>query len=299
MKEKIVITGSNGLLGQKLVQLFVANNYDVIAMSKGKNRNSFTDGYEYINFNITNYDRLAVLFHRLKPHFIINSAALTNVDACELRKRECDEINLRAVEQLTEICKKENIHLIQISTDFVFDGKKGMYKETDKPNPINYYGLSKYKAEKAIRRANIEYTILRTILVYGIMDAPKKSNIVLWVKESLEANKEIKIVTDQYRMPTLTDDLAQACLSSVQKKAQGIYHISSNKLQSVYEIAQTIANTFSLNSNLILPITTDELRQRAKRPEKTGFIIDKALKELEFISASFEERLACFKKDVF
>jgi len=293
-KIKIIITGSNGLLGQKLVQLFVANDFEVFAFSKGQNRNTFIDGYEYYNVNITSFERVTKLIHKLRPHFIINAAAMTNVDICEFRKRECEEINFRAVENMIEACHRHKVHLIQISTDFVFDGEKGFYTEDDKPNPVNNYGLSKYKAEKALKRSKIEHTILRTILVFGLVDNANKSNVVLWVKDSLEKKTKIKVVTDQYRMPTLSDDLADACLLAVQQKATGIYHISTNELMSIHEIALHIADTFKLDKELIIPITTPELRQKATRPVKTGFKIDKAIEELGFIDASFKERLQVF-----
>ncbi len=295
---KIILTGSNGLLGQKLVSLFVTNHFDVFAFSRGKNRNLITNNYSYFNVNITNFNKVSTLIKKIKPHFIINAAAMTNVDACELRHRECDEINVNAVKNLVQVCKEINAHLLHISTDFIFDGTKNNYKENDCTNPVNYYGLSKLKSEKLIQKSTIDYTILRTILVYGVVANTTKGNIVSWVKNSLEAKKQIKVVTDQYRMPTLSDDLAQACLLAIQKRAIGIFHISSNELLNIYEIALQIATTFNLDKNLILPIRTEQLNQTATRPPKTGFNIDKAVHELGFKSASFKERLSVYKSQV-
>jgi len=294
-KIKVLITGSNGLLGQKVVSLFVTNNYDVIATSKGKNRNNNTNGYEYINANISNLDKIAKLIKNVAPDFIIHTAAMTNVDSCELRQHECKQINTKAVKNIATICKEQAIHLVHISTDFIFKGKKGFYTEKDKSNPINYYGETKKKSEKHIIKSGIDYTILRTIILYGINENSTRSNIVLWVKKSLEENKSISVVTDQYRMPTYVDDLAEACLLAVQKKAKGIYHISSNELLSIYEIALEVAKIFNLNADLIKPILTEKLNQKAERPKKTGFIIDKAVNELGIKSVSFKERLKDFK----
>jgi len=293
-KIKIIITGSNGLLGQKLVSLFVEHNFDVYAFSRGKNRNVITNNYNYFNVDITHSKKITQLVNRIKPNFIINAAAMTNVDTCELNPKECDEINVTAVNNLMLLCDKNNIHLVHISTDFIFDGKKGLYTETDKPKPINYYGLSKLKSEEIILKSNINYTILRTILVYEIVNNSNRTNILSWVKNSLENKQKINVVTDQYRTPTLADDLAKACLLAVQKKTIGIFHISSNELLSIYEIALQIANTFKLDKNLISPIETKQLNQTAKRPPKTGFIIDKAVDELGFKSTSFKERLLNF-----
>lgn len=295
---KILITGSNGLLGQKTVRLFVKNSFDVTATSIGKNRNSFIENYKYVPANITNFNNIYTLIKKLKPSFIIHTAAMTNVDNCELRKRECLEINSKAVKNIAEICDEFNIHLIHISTDFIFKGKKGFYKENDKANPVNYYGITKLKAEKHVIKYAPKYTILRTIILFGKVEQLSRSNIVLWVKNSLEDNKSISVVTDQFRMPTYVDDLAFACLQAVKKNATGIYHISSNTLLSIYEIAIQTADAFNLDKNLIKPILTEKLNQRAKRPKKTGFIIHKAVNELGLKSMSFKEQLAVFKKEI-
>jgi len=230
---------------------------------------------------------------------------MTNVDACELRRRECAEINVNAVRTLIECCELYQIHLIHISTDFIFDGEKGYYKENDKPKPVNYYGESKLLAEKILKRSKINFTILRTILVYGLVEDASRSNIVLWVKNTLENKKEIKVINDQFRMPTFVNDLAKACYLVVQKNNietkelnQQVYHISSNELISIYEIATQIADTFNLDKNLIKEITTKELNQRAERPMKTGFVINKAVEELGFESVSFKERLLFFKSQI-
>ncbi len=295
---KVLITGSNGLLGQKLVDLFVNNKFNVVATSKGDNRNPLKDNYKYVNVNITNFNAIYKLIKKVKPNFIIHAAAMTNVDACELRQRECKEVNAVAVKKIAKFCTEFDIHLIHISTDFIFEGKKGYYLETDKAKPVNYYGKTKLKAENHILKYTDKYTILRTIILYGLIKDSNRSNFVLWVKESLENNKSITIVTDQYRMPTYVNYLAEACLKAVRKEAIGIYHISSNTLLSVYEMALEIANVFNLDKTLIKPILTEQLNQKAERPKKTGFIIDKAVKDLSLKSVSFKEQLLLFKKEL-
>lgn len=298
-KNKVLITGSNGLLGQNLVNLFVANNFEVIATSKGSNRNPNTTNYDYLNANITNYDKVYKIIKKVKPDFIIHTAAMTNVDNCELRQRECKEVNAKAVKKIVTACEEFNIHLIHISTDFVFKGKKGFYSEEDIPNPVNFYGKMKLKSEKYIIQSTIDYTILRTIILYGFIENSSRSNFVLWVKNSLEQGKSINVVTDQFRMPTFVDDLAKACFTAVKNKTKGIYHISSNELLSIYEMAHIIAEVFELDKNLIQPILTEKLNQKAERPKKTGFIIDKAVADLELNSKSFKEQLINFKNQIY
>ena len=295
--KKIAITGSNGLLGQSLLSLFLKDreNYQVSGISQAENRSGRID-FEYHSVDMTNEELLRQCLLNLKPDYIINTAAMTNVDACEENQQACDAINVDAVRYLTLISEEINAHLIHLSTDFIFDGKKGFYKETDVPNPLSYYGLSKLKSEEIIIKSSIKHTILRTILVYGKVFSMTRSNIVLWVKEMLENNKEITIVEDQYRMPTFVNDLAIACKITVDKDATGVFHISSNQLLSVYEIAQQIAEVFCLNQCLIKPISTETLSQKALRPPKTGFDLSKTKKVLDFHPASFKEDLCLFKE---
>ncbi|MBU3011867.1 dTDP-4-dehydrorhamnose reductase [Polaribacter vadi] len=294
---KVIITGSNGLLGQSLLELLLQDkeNYEVFGFSRGKNRSGRED-FTYVSIDITNKENLKNTIREIKPDFIINTAAMTQVDACENDKNACDLLNIIVVKWLAEVSLKIKAHLVHLSTDFIFDGKKGYYKETDTPNPLSYYGMSKLKSEEVLLDSNINYTILRTILVYGKVFDMSRSNIVLWVISMLKQGKEITIVDDQFRMPTYVDDLALACKISMDKKAKGIYHISSNKLLSVFEIAQQIAEVFNLDKSLIKPITTLTLNQTAPRPAKTGFDLSKTNKGLEFYPKSFKEDLHRFKE---
>ena len=294
---KVTITGSNGLLGQSLLNLLLQEKekYQVFGLSRGKNRSGRED-FSYIDIDITDPIFLKKSIKEIKPNFIINTAAMTEVDVCESKKDACDLINVSVVNWLTQLSDELKIHLIHLSTDFVFDGVKGYYKETDIPNPLSYYGLSKVKAEELLIASKIDFTILRTILVYGKVFDMSRSNIVLWVKEMLSKGKEITIVDDQFRMPTYVTDLALACKISIDKKAKGIYHISSNKLLSVFEIVQEIATVFNLEKGLIKPISSSSLNQIGVRPSKTGFDLSKTNKELEFYPMSFKEGLLKFRE---
>ena len=293
---KVVITGSNGLLGQSLLKLLLLekDTYKIFGFSRGENR-SGRDDFSYVSIDITNEENLKETLLGIQPDFIINTAAMTQVDDCEGDKEACDLLNVTVVKWLSEISEDINAHLIHLSTDFIFDGIKGNYKETDTPNPLSYYGLSKLKSEEILINSKIDYTILRTILVFGKVYDMSRSNIVLWVKSMLEKGKEITIVDDQYRTPTYVEDLALACKISMDKKAIGIFNISSNELLSVYEIAQQIADAFHLDKSLIKPISTSTLNQTAPRPAKTGFDLSKTNKVLEFYPKSFKEDLQRFK----
>jgi dTDP-4-dehydrorhamnose reductase len=294
---KVIITGSNGLLGQSLLNLLLQQKqqYDVIGFSRGENRSGRED-FLYVSIDITDKVLLEKEIIKINPDFIIHTAAMTQVDACETNQLACDLLNIEVVQWLVEISNKINTHIIHISTDFIFDGKKGYYLETDTPNPLSYYGLSKLKSEQILRMSKVDYTILRTILVYGKVFDMSRNNIVLWVRKMLSERKEITIVNDQYRMPTYVEDLAMACKIAIDKKAIGIFNISSNQLLSIYEIAQQIAEVFNLDTTLIKPISSATLNQTASRPAKTGFDLIKTNQELEFYPKSFKEDLLRFKK---
>jgi dTDP-4-dehydrorhamnose reductase len=298
--KKFIITGSNGLLGQKLVCLLKAEKqYEIHAFSRGEDQIKKKEGYTYYNVDITEKEKVTNLISTIQPDYIINAAAMTNVDACEMHQKECDAINVEAVSTLVASCKENNIHLIHLSTDFIFDGlKEGLYTEDDEPNPLSYYGLSKLKSEDIILKAKIRYTILRTILVYGMVDRDDRSNIVLWVKNSIENKKSIKAITDQFRMPTFVDDLAEACLLAIKNNALGVYNVSSNTLLSIYEIALIVAETFNLDAKYISACKTSDLNLPAKRPYKTGFDLNKSIKELNLPSYSFNERLQVYKNQL-
>ncbi|MFB0924937.1 MAG: SDR family oxidoreductase, partial [Vicingaceae bacterium] len=222
----------------------------------------------------------------------INTAAMTNVDACESDKTLCWDLNVNAVKYFIEASEKVNSHLIHLSTDFVFDGEDGPYKEEDKPNPLSYYGESKYEAEKLLAASNIKWSIARTIIVYGIVDDMSRSNIVLWAKEALEKGNPLTIVDDQFRSPTLAEDLAMGCYLIAQKEAEGIFHLSGKDVMSIIDLVYKVADFYGLDKSIITPIKTASLNQAAKRPPKTGFVLDKSINDLGYNPVSFEEGLA-------
>lgn len=296
---RLLITGSNGLLGQKLVKLLAnVSGIEIFATSLGENRIKLITDFNYQSLDITNRTELLKIFNQFKPNVVINTAAMTNVDLCEDKKEECWDLNVNAVKYLIEACQNNNTHLIHLSTDFVFDGENGPYKEEDQPNPLSYYGESKYEAEKLLQDSNIKWTIVRTIIVYGVVEDMSRSNIVLWAKQALEKGSPLTIVDDQFRMPTLAEDLAYACWQIAERGLKGIYHISGKDFMSVLDLVNRVADFYHLDKSIISPIKSATLNQAAKRPPKTGFILDKAIKDLEYSPCTFEEGLAILDKQI-
>jgi dTDP-4-dehydrorhamnose reductase len=214
---------------------------------------------------------------------------MTNVDQCESEKDACWSQNVSSVEYLIEACSKIDCFLLHVSTDFIFDGKSGPYKEDAEANPISFYGWSKYAAEKLVTNSNIRWGIARTVLVYGIAHDMSRTNIILWVKKSLEDGKNIKVVTDQWRTPTLAEDLAKGCVLIAEQEAEGIFNISGKDFLTPYEMAIMTADYFKLDKSLISQADSTTFSQPAKRPPRTGFDLSKSQQILGYEPVSFTE----------
>ena len=294
---KILITGSNGLLGQKLVyKLRNQTSINLVATARGENRLLQKEGYLYDEMDITNQQQVHEVLAKHKPDAVIHTAAMTNVDACETDKEGAIAMNTSAVkyivEALEELQKKNSGYkpqLVHLSTDFIFDGTHGPIDENEKPNPLSFYAETKLEAEKIVQNSALHWAIARTVLVYGIVDNMSRSNIVLWAKQNLEQGKKINVVDDQFRTPTLAEDLADGCILLVQKKAQGIYNISGKDFLSILQLVHLVADYYHLDKSLINPSKSADIKQPANRPPNTGFIIDKAKKDLGYNPHSFTE----------
>ena len=289
---KILITGANGLLGYKLVQL-LSKQSDVQTIATGRRMISdLPANVSFSELDITDSIQTEKIISQLKPEVVIHTAAMTQVDQCETYRDLCWKANVTGVENLIAACSKNKTHLVHVSTDFIFDGTHGPLDENAVPNPVNYYGESKLAAEKVIQQSSISWTILRTVLVFGVTPDMSRNNIVLWVKKSLEDGKTINVVNDQWRTPTLAEDLAMGCYLAAKKKASGIYNISGEEMMTPYDIAMQTADFFKLNKSLIHATDSSKFKQPAVRPLKTGFIITKAKNELGYQPHSFKEGLA-------
>lgn len=296
---KILITGSNGLLGQKLIELYKRNDsISLIATAKGENRFPIKDGYTFDSLDITNELEVREVMAKHKPDVVINTAAMTNVDACELEQEECDLLNVKAVSFLVKACNQNGVHLVHLSTDFIFDGTHGPIDENEVPNPLSYYGSCKLQAEQLVMAECKSWAIARTVLVYGIVSDMSRSNIVLWAKGALESGKSINVVSDQFRTPTLAEDLAIGCSLIAAKKAQGIFNISGKDFMSVFDLVYRVATYWKLDKSLLNRSSSEGIKQAAKRPPITGFRLNKAMEILGYNPRSFEDGLALMDKQL-
>ena len=288
---KILITGANGLLGQKLVALIAPHaEVNLIATSRGSDK-IFYDlpMYRYRAMDVTDPEEVALVIGQEKPNVIIHTAALTKVDYCEQHQEICYRVNVTATENVVRAAQANDCALIHLSTDFIFPGTKRLLREDETPGPINYYGQSKLDAERIIMNGNIRYAIVRTAIVYGVVPHLSRSNIILWVKDSLKRGKTIHVVDDQYRTPTLAEDLAMGCFLIAQQQAIGVYNISGEELLTPYDMAQMTADYFKLDKSLITRTDSSRFKQPARRPLETGFNIEKAKQELGYQPRTFAE----------
>ena len=295
-KQKVLVIGANGLLGQKIVETFL-DDFEVHGIGR-KNKPSLEfDKFNYTVCDITNREQILELVRTFEPHFIVNSAAYTNVDGCEDEKEDCWKINVVGVENLANTAKRFGIHVVHISTDYVFDGVEGNYDEESRPKPLGYYGRTKLAAENALISSGIDCAIVRTMVLFG-MGIDLNHNFVTWIIEKLTNGESIKIVDDQFGHPTLVDDLAKAILRIVDLKKTGIYNIAGSECISRFELAQKIAKVFDLNSALIHSIKTKDLNQKAPRPLNSSFDLNKTLKELGFQLSDVEKGLQTLRQQL-
>ena len=292
---KILITGSNGLLGQHLIKMLIETTADeVVATGKGDCRLPFkaTALFNYYPLDITDGVAVQTFMKLHKPTVVVHAAAMTQPDPCELDPIGCWEVNVTATRFLIDAAEETKAFFIFISTDFVFDGLNGPYTETDTPSPVNYYGSSKLAAEKSVMESSLlQWAIVRTVLVYGNILVGNRSNVISWVKENLEKEKPIKVVGDQWRTPTYVEDLAKGIILVIQKKATGIYHISGEEGLSPYEMAVATADYLHLDKSLMTKVDASIFTQPARRPLRTGFIIEKAKKMLGYQPLIFKDAL--------
>ena len=279
-KPTVLITGSNGLLGSQLRHVLSQASFSLIATSIGCDRFPL-DRHRYIQLNIESYNECQSVLNTYKPSIIVNTAAMTNVDACEKNQQKCQSVNADSIDNFIPYVQNNNAHLIQISTDMVFDGKKGGYSEKDICKPINFYGKTKLDAELKVLNNITKYTIIRTSMLYDVFG----NNFLTWVGNKLKSNEQLSIVDDQYRTPTYVPDLIAAILQIIKLKKYGIYHVSSEEKLSIFDIVCSIANYLHLDSQLINRIKSKDLNQFAKRPFDSSLVVKKAKEEFGFSSS--------------
>jgi len=291
---RILVTGSSGLLGQKLLRALPTELHELHGLDLTDEHDAASPHFTYHRQNLTERRETIELVKRIQPNVIIHTAAMTAVDLCETERERCWNINVKATEYLAAAALKVGARMIYISTDYVFDGTNGPYREEDVPCPISYYGRSKLAGENAIRGASNDWSIIRTIVLYGC-GRGVKSSFVTWLLAELRSGRQVKIVNDQWGNATLADDLAAALDRFILMERKGLYHMGGYDFMNRWEFAVRIAGFFGLDEGLISPISTAELNQPARRPLRSGLVTDKAERELYYRFHNTEESLTVYR----
>jgi dTDP-4-dehydrorhamnose reductase len=308
---KILITGANGLLGSYFVRCLLAAGHEVVATGLGDCRLRLTDPVAgawmerggagagaqgrltYHQLDICDAMAVRSCLRETSADWILHNAAWAQPDACETDPVGCWAVNVTATRFLVDAARESGTAFLLMSTDFVFDGLHGLYRETDPTGPVNYYGCSKRVAEKAVEQSGSHWVIVRTVLVYGQSPTVKRFNLLTWVRDKLQADERIKVVNDQYRTPTYAGDLAEGVRLVLEHRARGIFHISGAEMMTPYDMATATAKTLGLDASLIDAVDGSTFTQPAKRPRRTGFDISKAMRILGYKPRPFTTGLLC------
>ena len=295
-KKRVLITGANGLLGQNLVKTLL-NDFEIYGIGNKKQPSLNLQNYGYEPCDISKRDKVRELVKSFEPHVIVNAAAFTDVDGSEDNKELCWRVNVTGVENLVYAAKKVNAFLIHVSTDYVFDGSAEVYDEDSKPNPLGFYGRSKLAGENALIASDLRWAIARTMVLYGT-GINLGSNFAMWLIEKLSKNEAVTIVDDQFGHPTLADDLARAIRKIIELGSTGIFNVVGSEYINRYDFALKLADVFDFDKKLIGPIKTEDLQQKAPRPLKSRFILDKVEKELGIQMSDAEAGLRILKQQL-
>jgi dTDP-4-dehydrorhamnose reductase len=283
LRTRLLVTGANGLLGQALVRrLSGSSDHEVLATARD-DAPRFDVPCEYTPMDVTTPSTVESVIEDYNPDAVVNCAAVSDVTECEEDRNRAWAVNARAVRTLAKHCRAVDARLVQLSSDFVFNGERGPYEEDARPDPVNYYGRTKLAGENALREFDfLDWALVRTVLVYGTANDLSRSNVVLWMIDQLSQGEVIHVVDDQWRTPTYVRDLADGIVRLVDREKTGIYHLSGREMVTIHELARTVADVFDFDRSLIDPVPSDYFDDAVERPSKTGFIILKAETELGY-----------------
>lgn len=297
---KIMVIGGGGQLGSKIIK---QANKNFILYTTYLTRKPPINHKKNIKLDKTDRNNVYKNIKEILPNIVIDTAALHNVDYCETHKDETKFVNVIGTRNVAEACKQYSAKMVFISTDYVFDGKQGNYKEDDPTNPINYYGLSKLEAEKTVQQICEDYVIVRPSLIYSWVPATiiqsssgKPLNFAMWLIQKLQKKETVNIVTDQHNSPTLANSLAKTILKMCEKDIIGLYHIAGKTKLNRYEFSLILSEKMGYDQSLINPIKTYQLGQIAKRPKDSSLNVEKTEKTLNIKLPTISEDIDIFYK---
>jgi dTDP-4-dehydrorhamnose reductase len=285
---KLLITGGSGLMGSKVAEIGIERGHEVFS-GYAHNRPEYGVA---IKLDLMDDSSLIDAVRDSQPEVIIHTAAMTDVDLCETNKKLAYRMNVLGTKTLAEAARNIGAFIVYASTDYVFDGSRGMYKEEDATDPVNYYGYSKLCGESHCD------AVARTCVIYGSRTASGKVNFALWILERLRRGEAVKVVTDQCITPTLNTNLSLMALELAERKLDGLYHLAGSTRISRYDFAVELARTFGFEENLIIKSKMSEMRWAAKRPADSSLDTSKASKCLDAKPWGIEEALKTLKAEI-
>lgn len=289
---KFLVTGAAGLVGSKVVKDLLKLNHTVYSCYYNDKPPHGT----LIYLDLTDQNKIIQTLKEIKPDRIIHLAAMTDVDLCETEKELAILLNVKATETIAKQAAKQNIFFLYLSTDYIFDGIRGMKKESDLPNPLGFYGKSKLEGESVLNNIASGWSIARTSTPFGIHY--KKKTFPLWVKENLQLKKEIPVLDDQFTSPTYVPNLSKMLIEVTKRQITGIIHLAGATRISRFELAKQIADRLSIDKGLLIPIKTNEMNWKAQRPKDSSLDVSLATEILYEKPQKIEQSLDLFLSEL-
>ena len=271
VKMRILVTGAGGLLGSAVASL-ATTRFEVFSAF---NEHLPINGTP-VKLDLLDKEETVAVVAKTRPDAVVHAAALTDVDRCEREYDLAERVNRQATRTLSESARKASAYFLYISTDYVFDGEKGLYREDDQTNPISVYGLTKLRGEQSVEASGTEFCIARGSVIYGAHPAAGKVNYALWLLENLRKGEHVRVLRDQHVSPTLNLSFAEMILEALERRQTGIFHMAGASRVSRYDFAIALAGAFGLDSSLVEPVTMDEMKWVAKRPRDSSLDVSKA-----------------------
>lgn len=293
VKLRLLVTGASGLLGHQLVKRALYKGYEVYAAYK---KDPINLG-KPIQIDLTNQAAVFETIRKIRPQAIVHAAAYTDVDGCETNRELALEVNAEATKHIAIAAAELNAHVVYVSTDYVFNGEKGLYTEEDQTDPINHYGYTKLKGEEYVKRYTESWCIARPSVIYG-WSLTGKLNFATWIMNNLSKGKEIKVLVDQHVSPTLNTNLAEMLLEIAERRIDGILHTAGANRISRYDFAVKCAETFNLSADLITPAKIGEMSWKAKRPIDSSLNVNKVETMLSVKPLKINDALKMMKKQL-
>ena len=269
VKLKVLVTGSAGLVGRQVVK-DLSNSHQVFSCYN-ESKPEYGDS---VKMDLKNHEMISSVLTEKKPEIVIHLGAMTGVDLCEKERTSASEINTKATEIIAKECSKLNSFLVYVSTDYVFDGNLGMYKEDDVTNPLGFYGKSKLEGEKAVQNFSTNWCIARTSTPFGLH--PTKKSFPMWVIENLQKQKQIDVLIDQFTSPTYIPNLSRMLIEISERRITGIIHTAGASKISRYQMASMVSDKLNLDGTLLKQISMNKMKWVAQRPKDSSLDVSRA-----------------------